>query len=64
LAITTGALLVLLAAVPTAGIALQAIVVTVASMIASALRFVLLPAWVFRDPPAHPSTDPPSTTAR
>ena len=48
LAITTGALLVLLAAVPAAGVALQAAVVTIASMAASALRFVLMPTWVFR----------------
>lgn len=62
LAITSGALLVLLAAVPTAGLALQAIVVTIASMIAGALRFVLMPTWVFRahlsDPVSDPVSDP------
>lgn len=61
LAITTGALLVLLAAIPAASVALQAVVVSIASMGASALRFVLMPTWVFRH--ANNIADGPSNAA-
>jgi putative flippase GtrA len=63
LAITTGALLVVLAAMPSAGVALQAVVVTIASMIASGLRFVLMPTWVFHRA-SEPVADTPSAVAR
>lgn len=63
LAITTGALLALLAAVPTAGVAMQAIVVTLASMLASALRFVLMPTWVFRHARESAADAPSSGTS-
>lgn len=51
LAVTTGALAALEACTVAPSVAAEAIVLTLTSTIASALRFVLMPAWVFRHRP-------------
>jgi putative flippase GtrA len=64
LALTTGALAVLQACTVDPGVTAEAIVLTLTSTIASALRFVLMPAWVFRHrpPPTREATSPAATT--
>ena len=49
LLVTTAALVVLDACSAAPSVAAEAVVLTVAGALASALRFVLMPAWVFRD---------------
>jgi putative flippase GtrA len=62
LALTTGALAVLQVCTVDPSVAVEAIVLTLTSTIASALRFVLMPAWVFRHRP-RASGDPSPRTA-
>ncbi|MGH1547682.1 glycosyltransferase [Leifsonia poae] len=60
--LTSGSLALLHAAAPNASPQLQLVVLTVANLVATLLRFVLLRLWVFRPPrprPAAPSTPIP-----
>jgi putative flippase GtrA len=53
LALTTAVLVALEIVAPSASVAVEALVLTVASAVASALRFVLLPVWIFDGRPAR-----------
>lgn len=58
--LTSGSLALLHAAAPTASARLQLVVLTVANLVATLLRFVLLRLWVFRPARTRPAVQPAS----
>ncbi|ANF32740.1 sugar translocase [Leifsonia xyli] len=61
--LTSGSLVLLHAAAPAASAQLQLVVLTVANLVATLLRFVLLRLWVFRPARPRPAVEPASMPA-